>query len=55
MRHGAVTEVDAVVVEQSVLARNLEVIGGSQDLATTTPFHWCNRYLCMAGVLVLHR
>ena len=30
MRDGAVTEVDAVVVEQSVLARNLEVIGSGQ-------------------------
>ena len=30
MRHGAVTEVDAVVVEQPVLAWDLEVIGSGQ-------------------------
>ena len=39
--HGAVAEVDAVVVEQAVLARYLEMISCGQvaySTSTTTPF-----------------
>ena len=53
--HRAIAEVDAVVVEQAVLARNFEVIGGGQDSGAFLLIGVRQRQHLPAGVLLHHR